>query len=43
MYYLDDFIELLEPFSLQFREDLEKIGELDQEVKSLRSELKGLA
>ena len=39
MYYLDDFLELLEPFSVQFREDLERIGELDEEVTNLQKEL----
>merc|ERR1711917_55989 len=40
MYYLDDFLELLEPFSVQFRDDLKRIGELDEEVKSLQAKLK---
>ena len=40
MYYLDDFLELLEPFSVQFRDDLKRIGELDEEVKTLQAKLK---
>jgi len=40
MYYLDDFLELLEPFSVQFRDDLKRIGELDEEVKALQAKLK---
>ena len=40
MYYLDDFLELLEPFSVQFREDLDRIGDLDNDVRHLQGELK---
>ena len=40
MFYLDDFLELLEPFSVQFREDLERIGDLDADVRHLQGELK---
>ena len=40
MFYLDDFLELLEPFSVQFREDLERIGDLDNDVRHLQTELK---
>jgi len=40
MYFLDDFLELLEPFTNQFQEDISQIGDLDKTFQSLNKQIK---
>ncbi|CAG5113490.1 Oidioi.mRNA.OKI2018_I69.chr2.g7594.t1.cds [Oikopleura dioica] len=39
MFFLDDFLELLEPLKNQFKQDIEQIGKLDQEANSFRRQM----
>ena len=39
MFFLDDFLELLEPFTNQFQEDISQIGELDHAVQALQKQM----
>lgn len=39
MFFLDDFLELLEPFTTQFQDDISQIGVLDKTVESLQKQM----
>lgn len=39
MFFLDDFLELLEPFKNEFKQDIEQIGKLDEEAASFKRQM----
>ena len=43
MHFLDDYLELLEPLTAQFQEDIPQIGELDKNATHIQQQMKDKA
>ena len=43
MHFLDDYLELLEPLTAQFQEDIPQIGELDKNATNIQQQMKDKA